>query len=234
MFGMNSSDQASMGSPTVQNPSMLDNVSAQDFQTPSTTPATPQDDTTDHALTSDNPFLQQDTQATQTILPQADPASIPSLPVSPAPQVDVAQTDSSTATSPSAPVAPPVVQLPVEEIKPQDSTESILQEALPTKEPADTPSDTSTSPANAPIDQDKLADMKREALEHLEPLADHIDGTPEETFRTTMMMIQANDNHLLLQKALDAAKKIEDDKARAQAMLDIINEINYFSQIGPV
>jgi len=45
-----------------------------------------------------------------------------------------------------------------------------------------------------------------------------------------MMMIQANDNHTLIEKALDAAKEIEDDKARAQAMLDIVNEINYFSQ----
>ena len=45
-----------------------------------------------------------------------------------------------------------------------------------------------------------------------------------------MMMIQANDNHNLLEKALAAAKMIEDDKIRAQAMLDIVNEINYFSQ----
>jgi hypothetical protein len=47
-----------------------------------------------------------------------------------------------------------------------------------------------------------------------------------------MMMIQANDNHTLLEKALTAAKQIEDDKTRAQAMLDIINEINYFAQAG--
>jgi hypothetical protein len=72
--------------------------------------------------------------------------------------------------------------------------------------------------------------MKQDAMAHLEPLVDHIDGTPEETFKTTMMMIQANDNHTLIDKALDAAKKISDDKERAEALLDIINEINYFSQ----
>jgi hypothetical protein len=57
-----------------------------------------------------------------------------------------------------------------------------------------------------------------------------LDQSPEESFKTTMMMIQANDNHTLLEKALEQAKNIQDDKARANAMLDIINEINYFSQ----
>ncbi len=97
---------------------------------------------------------------------------------------------------------------------------------------ADTPADDSTATPLTPdtADPEHLAGMKQEALEHLEPLVEHLDGTAEETFKTTMMMIQANDNHTLLEKALEAAKKIEDDKARAQAMLDIVNEINYFSQ----
>jgi hypothetical protein len=91
-------------------------------------------------------------------------------------------------------------------------------------------SDDAASSSTTPVDQNHLAGMKQEALEHLEPLVEHLEGTPEETFKTTMMMIQANDNHTLLEKALEAAKKIEDDKVRAQAMLDIVNEINYFSQ----
>lgn len=85
-------------------------------------------------------------------------------------------------------------------------------------------------PASPAVDKDKLAGMKQQALDHLEPLVDHLDQTPEEEFKTTMMRIQANDNHTLLDRALSAAKNISDDKKRAQAMLDIINEINYFSQ----
>lgn len=81
------------------------------------------------------------------------------------------------------------------------------------------------------VDQGRLAGLKQEALGHLEPLTEHIDGSPEEIFRTTMQLIQANDNHNLLEKALEAAKNIEDDKERAQALLDIINEINYFAQV---
>jgi len=45
-----------------------------------------------------------------------------------------------------------------------------------------------------------------------------------------MMMIQSTDNQALLKDAYAAAQAISDDKARAQALLDIINEINYFTQ----
>ena len=83
-----------------------------------------------------------------------------------------------------------------------------------------------------PADPEHLAGMKQQALDHLEPLVGHLEQSPEESFKTTMMMIQANDNHTLLEKALQEAKLIEDDKARANAMLDIINEINYFSQVN--
>lgn len=110
--------------------------------------------------------------------------------------------------------------------------ESDLDEPKPA-EPATAPTatiSTHTTPTIEPADPKNLAQLKEEALGHLEPLVEHLGGTPEEVFKTTMMMIQANDNHKLIEKALEAARKIEDDKVRAKAMLDIINEINYFSQ----
>ena len=72
--------------------------------------------------------------------------------------------------------------------------------------------------------------MKQEALQHLQPLVDTLQQSPEEEFRTIMMMIQATDDKTMLKKALESAKRIKDDKIRAQAMLDVINEINYFTQ----
>jgi hypothetical protein len=45
-----------------------------------------------------------------------------------------------------------------------------------------------------------------------------------------MMMIQASDDQSLIRTAFEAAQKISDEKARAQALLDIVNEINYFTQ----
>ena len=47
-----------------------------------------------------------------------------------------------------------------------------------------------------------------------------------------MMMIQASDDQTLVKRAYEAAKSISDDKERAQALLDIVNEINYFTHTG--
>lgn len=77
---------------------------------------------------------------------------------------------------------------------------------------------------------DDLINLKQQALQQLSPLVGHLDQSPEEKFRTTMMMIQASDNSALLKNAFDAANAIPDDKAKAQALLDVINEINYFTQ----
>ena len=77
---------------------------------------------------------------------------------------------------------------------------------------------------------DDLIGIKQQALEELSPLVKHLNQTPEEKYKTTMMMIQATDNHSLISEAYNSAKQITDDKIRAQALLDIINEINYFTQ----
>ena len=96
--------------------------------------------------------------------------------------------------------------------------------------------DTETTPTvdqviiPAPAATDDLLNIKQEALQALTPLVGQLDQTPEEQFRTTMMMIQASDNHELVRVAYEAAKKISSEKDRAQALLDIVNEINYFTQ----
>lgn len=75
-----------------------------------------------------------------------------------------------------------------------------------------------------------LIEIKRQALSQLAPLLKHLDQTPEDKFRTTMMMIQASDDQTLVKTAYEAALGISDEKTRAQALLDIVNEINYFTQ----
>lgn len=79
------------------------------------------------------------------------------------------------------------------------------------------------------LDDNNLLDIKRQALTQLTPLLSHIDQTAEEKFRTLMMMIQASDNQLLIRDAYQTAQQISDEKVKAQALLDIINEINYFT-----
>jgi hypothetical protein len=86
------------------------------------------------------------------------------------------------------------------------------------------PSDSSPAPSS------ELMDIKRSALEELSPLIDKLDQTPEEKTMTLLMMIQATDDQSLIGAVFNAAKDIKDDKKRAQAMLDIVNEINYFTK----
>ena len=75
-----------------------------------------------------------------------------------------------------------------------------------------------------------LVEIKQKALHELAPLLDQLNLPPPDKFRTIMMMIQASDDPTLVEKAYEAAHSIEDEHARAQALLDIVNEINYFTQ----
>jgi hypothetical protein len=90
------------------------------------------------------------------------------------------------------------------------------------------PSDDLVTPTGD--DNNDLLSIKQQALTELSPLVGHLEQTPEEKFRTTMMMIQASDNQSLIKTAYEAAQAIEDEKVKAQALLDIVNEINYFTQ----
>lgn len=74
-----------------------------------------------------------------------------------------------------------------------------------------------------------LLDIKQKALQELSPLVKHLDQTPSDKFKTTMMMIQASDDQALIPAAYEAANKIANEKEKAQALLDIVNEINYFT-----
>jgi hypothetical protein len=87
--------------------------------------------------------------------------------------------------------------------------------------------------AGGPVDDaspHELIDIKQKALTELEPLVGQLDQNPEDKFRTLMMIIQASDDQSLIQSAYAAANEIKDEKVRAQALLDLVNEINYFTQ----
>ncbi len=99
--------------------------------------------------------------------------------------------------------------------------------SLPVQPETPTVSKRSDTPSIKP---DDLMDLKEQALHSLQPLVSHLDQTPEEKFKTTMMLIQATDNSSLVKEAYEAANQITDEKVRAQALLDVVNEINYFTQ----
>ena len=76
---------------------------------------------------------------------------------------------------------------------------------------------------------DNLLSIKQEALGELSPLVGQLNLEPEEKFHTIMMLIRASDNETLIGDAYAAARAIGDEKLRAQALLDVVNEINYFT-----
>jgi hypothetical protein len=114
---------------------------------------------------------------------------------------------------------------PIPTVTPSASSSSALASATPTT----LPTAVNMPPAAMGEDAD-LINIKHDALSELSPLVSHIDQTPTEKFRTLMMMIQGADDKSLIKPAYEAAKAIEDEKERAQALLDIVNEINYFTQ----
>jgi hypothetical protein len=98
--------------------------------------------------------------------------------------------------------------------------------------PSISSADTFTPPKSESGDAatQELIGIKKKAVDELSPIIDKLDMPPEAKFRTIMMMIQSTDNQALVKAAYTAAHSIEDEKDRAQALLDIINEVNYFTQ----
>jgi len=147
-----------------------------------------------------------------------------------APAPDGVLTPDNTADPIEPPAAAPA--LPNDD----DAGDFIMTDAPHTSEPAATHDDQSiaSTPAAPTVlkseNTDQLLQIKQEAMNALSPLIDHLDQSPKDKFRTTMMMIQASDNDKLIPVAYEAAKAIEDEKERAQALLDVVNEINYFTQ----
>jgi hypothetical protein len=175
--------------------------------------------------------------------PAQDNGAIGSAPVNSTPPPDFfnpaaqAPADQTTAPAPdtSAPDLPDSGGFPLADPNPTDFTapstpadgpnDDVMDE-LASEQPA---APEAGAPVSAPSN-DQLLSMKQAALQQLNPLVGHLDQSPEEKFRTVMMMIQATDDHTKLSEAFDLAKQITDDKTRAQALLDVINEINYFTQ----
>lgn len=125
---------------------------------------------------------------------------------------------------PSDPVSPP--QDTPDDASVQPSEDSNQAEE---SETADAPQPQDGDATQADSASDDLEQIKQDALEQLSPIVSELDQSPEEKYRTLMMLIQASDDQTLIKSAYEAANKIDDKKVRAEALLNIINEINYFA-----
>lgn len=112
----------------------------------------------------------------------------------------------------------PVMPAQAQGTPPVDDDDLTTEDSTPT---------TASTTNNIPAD---LSGIRDQALQQLSPLVSKLDQNPEDKFKTLMMMIQASDNHDLIKEAYEAANSIPDETAKAQALLAIVNEINYFTQ----
>ena len=121
--------------------------------------------------------------------------------------------------APVAAGAPPVFTAPAPE--PVVIPEPVVEPELPPM-PAAMPS-MSIAPSS------ELDAVKQDAITELRPLVDKLTLAPEEKFDTYLLLIRSTDDKSLVAPAHEAAKAIADETRRAQALLDIIKEIDFLS-----
>ena len=70
--------------------------------------------------------------------------------------------------------------------------------------------------------------IKNHALEDLRPLVEKLTVSNEEKFDIYLLLLRSSDDNTLVEPAYNAARSIEDETKRANALLDIIKEVDYF------
>ena len=161
------------------------------------------------------------------VLPD-EPATQPAASDQTLPELPNMQFEPTTASIDDLPAEPPA-----SDVSPQDEPSEDISPVLPPFE-MPMPQETAapeTAPAPAPTEPTgELADIKKDALNELRPLIDKVTLPPEEKFNTYLMLIRSTDDVTLIGPAHEAAQAIPDEAIRAQALLDIIKEIDYLSQ----
>src|SRR5690606_15138806 len=86
------------------------------------------------------------------------------------------------------------------------------------------------APLPAAAGDESLDDIKKQALGELRPLVDKLQVEADEKFDIYLLLLRSTDDKTLIAPAHDAAKAITDESKKAQALLDIIKEIDFLSQ----
>ena len=123
------------------------------------------------------------------------------------------------------PVISPVAATPEAPMQFEETPALASVLPTPTLEPLPVP------PVNvASIVPTDLESIKKDALEQLRPLIDKVELPAEEKFDIYLMLIRSTDDASLIGPANLAAQSISDEKRKAEALLDVIKEIDYLSR----
>ena len=112
-------------------------------------------------------------------------------------------------------------------------TDVLAQPAKPTKTkseptPATPPN---VNPLGRNVDNGALGDIRLQVISELRPLVNRLDFlAPADKFDTLLLLIRTIDDSSLIPMAHQTAMAIPDEVKRARALLDILKEIDFFTQ----
>jgi hypothetical protein len=131
-----------------------------------------------------------------------------SLPVADEPHEDAPATPAAPAAPADSPIAAPIAITlePAVEEKPA---------------PAKAPATIDVKEASSDLDY-----LRSKALAELAPIVDNLEVSQEQKYKTVMETFEATKDNSLLQQAFDFASVIPDDKAKAEALQNILDRIH--------
>lgn len=139
----------------------------------------------------------------------------PAQPAKPAPAAPAKPTGKSGSTQPADPIL----------------TDVLAQPAKPAKAKSEPVTPPNVNPLGHNVDSGALGDIRLQVISELRPLVNRLDFlAPADKFDTLLLLIRTIDDSSLIPMAHQAAMAIPDEVKRAQALLDILKEIDFFTQ----
>ena len=139
----------------------------------------------------------------------------PAQPAKPAPAAPAKPTGKSGPAQPADPIL----------------TDVLAQPAKPAKVKSEPVTPPNVNPLGHNVDSGALGDIRLQVISELRPLVNRLDFlAPADKFDTLLLLIRTIDDSSLIPMAHQAAMAIPDEVKRAQALLDILKEIDFFTQ----
>ena len=139
----------------------------------------------------------------------------PAQPAKPAPAAPAKPTGKSGSAQPADPIL----------------TDVLAQPAKPAKAKPEPVTPPNVNPLGHNVDSGALGDIRLQVISELRPLVNRLDFlAPADKFDTLLLLIRTIDDSSLIPMAHQAAMAIPDEVKRAQALLDILKEIDFFTQ----